>query len=141
MSKMGSHEPFGHFKHKLWPKEEPGVKFAIWLLTTKSQELPRFFCVQVMCDIPLERSRPGLQLFYRPHFNCKFAHNVMAPQSCRSLDFGNFETPLGSPRTKWHLGASPMARHTVYYKGEGGGFPPSPGCDESWESDFARGSS
>jgi hypothetical protein len=21
MSKMGSHDPFGHFKHKLWPKE------------------------------------------------------------------------------------------------------------------------
>jgi hypothetical protein len=31
--------------------------------------------------------------------------------------------PLRSPGTKWHLDASPMARHTVYYKGEGGGFP------------------
>ncbi len=30
---------------------------------------------------------------------------------------------LGSPRTKWHLGASPVARHIAYYKGEGGGFP------------------
>jgi len=30
---------------------------------------------------------------------------------------------LGSPMTKWHLGAGPMARHRVYYKGEGGGFP------------------
>jgi hypothetical protein len=30
-------------------------------------------------------------------------------------------------RTKWHLGAGPMAkhkvRHKIYYKGEGGGFP------------------
>jgi hypothetical protein len=26
--------------------------------------------------------------------------------------------PLGSPRTKWHLGAGPMARHKVYYKGK-----------------------
>jgi len=31
--------------------------------------------------------------------------------------------PFGSPRTKWCLGASPMAKHIVYYKGEGGGFP------------------
>jgi hypothetical protein len=25
--------------------------------------------------------------------------------------------------TKWHLGAGPMAKHKVYYKGKGGGFP------------------
>jgi hypothetical protein len=31
--------------------------------------------------------------------------------------------PLGSPGTKGHLGAGPMARHRVYYNGEGGGFP------------------
>ncbi len=37
---MGSHDPFGHLKHKLWPKEESGVKLAIWLPTTKSRESP-----------------------------------------------------------------------------------------------------
>jgi len=26
MLKMGLHDPFGHLKHKLWPKEGPGVK-------------------------------------------------------------------------------------------------------------------
>jgi hypothetical protein len=32
--------------------------------------------------------------------------------------------PLGNPETKWYLGASPMAKHIEYYKGEsGGGFP------------------
>ncbi len=30
---------------------------------------------------------------------------------------------LGSPGTKRHLGAGPVARHRIYYKGEGGGFP------------------
>jgi hypothetical protein len=29
MFKMGSHDPFGHFKHKLWPKERSGIKLAI----------------------------------------------------------------------------------------------------------------
>jgi len=38
MSTMGLHDLFGHLKHKLWPKEKSGVKLAIWLLTTKSQE-------------------------------------------------------------------------------------------------------
>jgi hypothetical protein len=37
----------------------------------------------------------------------------MGSQSCKSPNFG----------TKWHLGAGPVARHKVYYKGEGGGFP------------------
>jgi hypothetical protein len=27
MSEMSSHDPFGHLKHKLWSKEESGVKF------------------------------------------------------------------------------------------------------------------
>jgi hypothetical protein len=25
MSKMGSHDPFGHLKHKLWLKEKSGI--------------------------------------------------------------------------------------------------------------------
>jgi hypothetical protein len=29
LSKMGSHDPFGHLQHKLWPKERLGVKLAI----------------------------------------------------------------------------------------------------------------
>ncbi len=40
MYKMGFHEPFGHFKHKLWPKERLGVKLPIWLPTIKSRESP-----------------------------------------------------------------------------------------------------
>ncbi len=32
---------------------------------------------------------------------------------------------LGRFKTKWHLGAGPMARHKAYYKGKGGGFPKS----------------
>ncbi len=92
----------------------------IWLPTTKSQKTPKFPCVQVACDIPLESSRQGLQQFFRPHLNRRYAHKVMGPQSCGSPNFG---PPLGSPRTKWHLGVGLMARHKVYYKGEGGGFP------------------
>jgi hypothetical protein len=36
---------------------------------------------------------------------------------------GILRLPLGSFETKCHLGAGPMARHKVYYKGENDGFP------------------
>jgi len=29
MSKMASHEPFGHLQPKLWAKEGPGVKLPV----------------------------------------------------------------------------------------------------------------
>jgi hypothetical protein len=79
--------------------------------------------MKMACDIPLESSGQGLQLWFVFHINRRFAHKVMGPQSCGSFDFGNFGTPIWSPRTKCHLDAGPMARHRVYYMGEGGGFP------------------
>ncbi len=36
MSEMGLHHPFGHLKHKLWPKERLRINLSIWLPTTKS---------------------------------------------------------------------------------------------------------
>jgi hypothetical protein len=38
MVKMGLHDPFGFLKLKLWPKEGPWVKLAVWLTTIKGQE-------------------------------------------------------------------------------------------------------
>jgi len=111
MFKMGSHNPFGHSKHKLWPKERPGIKLTIWLPTTKSRESTQFPYVQVACDIPLKSPWQGLKLCFIFHFNQRSAHKIIWPQSC------------GSPRTKCHLDVGLVERHKVYYKGEGGGFP------------------
>jgi hypothetical protein len=123
MSKMGSHDPFGHLKHKLWPKERPGIKLAIWLSTTKSWESPRFPCVKVACHIPLERSQQELQFFFKHNFNKRFSRKVMCLQNRRSPNFGNFKTLIWESRDKMSFGCWPMAKHTIYYKGEGGGFP------------------
>jgi hypothetical protein len=49
--------PFEHLKHKLWPKEGPGIKLTIWLSTTKSRESVRFPCMKVACHISLENSQ------------------------------------------------------------------------------------
>ncbi len=89
---MGSHDPFGHLKHKLCPKEGPGVKLTIWLPTTRSRESTRFPYVHVLCNIPLERSWWGLQLCFKPHFNQRFVRKVMGPQSCGSPNFSNWES-------------------------------------------------
>jgi hypothetical protein len=101
MFKMGSHDPFGHLKHKLWSKERSGM-------TTKSRELTRF-----PCDLPLESSWQGLQLCFIPHRNRRSACKVMGPQSCKNPNC----------KTKCHLDVPPMERRKKYYKGESDGFP------------------
>jgi hypothetical protein len=50
---------------------------------------------------------------------------LWAPKVARVPTLGISGLPLESPETKCHLDASLMARHKVYYKGEGGGFPKS----------------
>jgi hypothetical protein len=104
---MGSHDSFGHLKHKLWSKEGWKIKLPNWLLTTRSRESPQFPCVQVACNIQLEKSQWGLQPCFRPHLDQRFAHKVMALQNYKSPNFENF-------RTKCHLDVGPMASHTVY---------------------------
>jgi hypothetical protein len=47
----------------------------------------------------------------------------MGVQNGKSPNFGNFETPTWESEKKCHLGVSPVTKHRVYYKGEGGGFP------------------
>jgi hypothetical protein len=100
MPKMGSHDPFGHLQHKLWPKQRSWVKLPVWLPTTESQELTQFPCVQMTCNKPLENSRRGLQLWFRPHLNRRFAQEVLNPQSCGSPNFNNFGTPTWESRDK-----------------------------------------
>jgi hypothetical protein len=126
MCKMGSHHPFEHYKHKLWPKKRSRVELPIWLLTTKSCKSPWFHCPQVVCNIPLISSWQGLQICFKPHLNKRSAHKIMGLQSCRNLSLGNLGTPTWeSPNiwSQWHLGVGLVAMHKEYYKREGGGFP------------------
>jgi hypothetical protein len=107
MSKMGSHRRFGHLKHKLWPKERPGVKLAVWLPTTKSQESTRFPCVQVACDIFLEISQQGIQFCFKPQLHWRSAHKVMGLQSHKRPNFGNFGIPIWESRDKMSFWCGP----------------------------------
>jgi len=133
MSNMGSHHPFGHLKHKLCPKERPRVKLASWLPTTKSQESTWFTCVQMACNIPLEISQQGLQLCFKPHFNPRFAQEVMGPQSHGSPNFGDFETPTWESRNKMLFGCGPHGEAQSILLGGRWWLPPSLGHGESCE--------
>jgi len=116
---MNSHDPFGYLKHKLWPKERPWIKLLIWPLTTKSQKLPIFPCVQVVCYIPLESSQQGLQLFFKPHLNERSAHKIIDLQSCRNLNFENFGTSnlrVSGQNDTWVMTPWPCKENTIMGK-------------------------
>jgi len=123
MSKMDSHEPFGHMQNKLWSKEGPRVKLEVWLPTTKSRESTRFRCVQVKCNTPLESSRQELQLWFRLWPDPSLGRGVMSVQSL-GVQIGTISgLHFGSPGKKNHLDVSPMESYREDYMGEGGGFP------------------
>jgi len=100
--------PIWNLKHKLWPKEGPRVKLPTWLPTTKNRESTWFPCVQVTCNIPLESSRQGLQLFLRPHFNWRSACKGMRPESRGSPNFTNFRISIWKSQDKMPFGCGPL---------------------------------
>jgi hypothetical protein len=139
MSKIGSHDPFEHLQHKLWQKERPWVKLAVWLPTTKCQKSTQLPCVQVACNTPLERSWRELQLCVKLRPDQRSKHNVIAPQNCENSNLGNFWTPLREPQDKKPFGCSPHGEvQNILYGGKWW-FPPSPGRAESCESEITRG--
>jgi hypothetical protein len=78
---MASHWPFGHLQPKLWAKEGPGVKLAVWLPTTKSRQSTSFRPPNWECDTSLKRSRRGLQVWFRPRRDQTPQSGVMSSQS------------------------------------------------------------
>jgi hypothetical protein len=135
---MASHEPFGHLQHKLWSKEGPKVKLAIWLPTIKSQEWIQFRCVQVMCNTPLKSSRGELQLWFKPRLDPSFGREVMSVQSPGSLNRDNFGTPLWESQEKEPFGCKCGGELQRILYGGRWWLPPSPGRGESSESKVAR---
>jgi hypothetical protein len=77
MSEMASHWSFGHLQPKLWAKERPGVKLIVWLPTIKSQESTRCRRVLGECDMALESSRRGLQVWFRPRHDRRLGREAM----------------------------------------------------------------
>jgi hypothetical protein len=81
---MASHWSFGHLQPKLWAKERSGVKLAVWLPTTKSQESTYSQRALRECDMVLESSLWGLQLWFRPRPNRSSRRGATKSQSPRT---------------------------------------------------------
>jgi hypothetical protein len=97
---MGLHCSFWHLKHKLWPKEGPGVKLPVWLSIRKSQESTRFTCLQTALDIPLESSRWGYN-FASDHISIRGLLAKLWGSKVTGFQLGRFwDSHLGVPGQK-----------------------------------------
>jgi hypothetical protein len=98
MSEMASHWSFGHLQPKLCAKEGSGVKLIIRIPTTKSQESTRSWRPLGECNMELESSRRGLQVWFRPSPDQRSRREAMMSQSPKSPKPGQFrDSTLGVP--------------------------------------------
>jgi hypothetical protein len=120
---MGSYHPFGHLKHKLWLKERPGIKVAVWFPTIKSQKLTRFVMYKQRETYRWKALDKGYN-FSLDFIAIGGLHaKLCASKIARVQVVGISRLPLGSPGTKSHVDVALVKSCRVYYKGEGGGFP------------------
>jgi len=128
---MALHEPFGHLQPKLWAKEGPGIKLAIWLPTIKSRESTSSRRLQMECDGALKSSRGELQLWFRPHSNRRSKLGVVSVQSPRSPTRDSFGTPPWESQENVPFGCSSRGELQRILYGGRWWLPPSPGRGES----------
>jgi len=128
---MVSHEPFGHLHPKLWAKERPGVKLAVWLPTTKSRESTFSRRLQMECNGALESSRGELKLWFRPQSNQRSEPGVVSVQSPGSPTRDSFGTPPWESRENVPFGCNSRGELQRILYGGRWWLPPSPGRAES----------
>ncbi len=120
---MASHESFGHLQPKLWAKEGPGVKLAVWLPTTKSRESTRSQCALGSATWhwkALEESyKIGLKLVPIRDRGKKLWWPKVPGVQTGTISGLHF----GSPGTNNHLSVGVAEQRREYYIGEGGAFP------------------
>jgi len=120
---MASHWQLGHFQPKLWAKEGPGVKLAVWLPTTKSRESTSSRRRLEKCYTTLESFQRELQHWFRTRPDPSSARGAVSIQSSRSPAGTLLGLHFGSPNKMCHSDVASATSCREYYKGEGGGFP------------------
>jgi len=118
MFKMGSHDPFGHLKHKLWPKGGLGVKMAQKVGNHLDFIVCRWCATYCWKNLD-EGYNFGWDLISIEGLHAK----LWARKVVRVLIVRISGLPLGSLGTKCHLDVGLVERQIIFYKGEGGGFP------------------
>jgi hypothetical protein len=120
-----------HLQPKLWAKEGPGVKLAVWFLTTKSRESTFSRHPILKCDTMLKSSQRELQLWFRPCCDRTLQSGDMSSQSSGIPIRDNFETPTWESREKESFGCSLRAELQSILYGGRWWLPPSSGRGES----------
>jgi hypothetical protein len=122
MSKMASHEPFGHFQPKLWAKEGPRVKLPVWLPTTKSREST----FPDVCKWSAMKHWKALEESYNFGLDLTAiggrSHELWVSK-VPGVQPGTILGLLGSPGKMCHSDVAFAGSYREYYMGEGGGFP------------------
>jgi hypothetical protein len=138
---MGSHDPFGHLKHKLWPKEglKVNCQFDSWPLKIRNR--PNFLVCKWCATYHWKALDEGYNFSLKLISIGGLHTKLWAPKITEVPTLGISGFPFGSLGTKWHLGDGPVAKHIIYYKGGRWWLPPNPGHGESCEFVFAYGSS
>jgi len=122
-SKMSSHDPFRHLEHKLWPKEGPEINWQFDSWPLKARNHPNFLACRWRATCRWKALDKDYN-FALKLTSIEGLHTKLCASKIAGIPISRISgLPLGNLRTKCHLGASPMAMHIVYYKGEGGGFP------------------
>jgi hypothetical protein len=122
MSKMGSHDPFGHLKHKLWPKEKLKINWQFNSQPLKVKNHPNFLACRSHATYLWKALVEGYNFVLNLILIGDLHTKLVAPKVTKVPTLGISRLPLGNPRTKWHLGVGRVAMHKIYHKGEGGGF-------------------
>jgi len=103
MFKMGSHDPFGYLKHKLWPKEGPlKVKNRLDFLVCRWHTTYHWKFFDEGYEFALDLTSIG-----------GLHAKLWASKVTGVLILGISGLSHGSLGTKWHLAIGPMAKHTV----------------------------
>jgi hypothetical protein len=122
-------------RYRKWPRighldicspgygQKKGRESNYQLPTTKSRESTSSRPPNWECNTSLERSRQGLQVWFRPCCDQTLQSGVMSSQSpgtppetlSRQISGLQPRSP-GSPRKKWHSGVGAAECHRVYYR-------------------------
>jgi hypothetical protein len=119
---MGSYDPFGHLKHKLWKKgQDSNWQFDSQPLKVGNR--PDFLVCRWHVTYHWKYVDKGYNFVLDLISIRGLYTKLWGPKVARDPTLRISGLPFGSPGTKCHLDVGLMERHRVYYKGEGGGFP------------------
>ncbi len=110
---MGSHDPFGHMKHKLWPKERSGVKLVVWFWPLKIGNQPNFIVCRWRATYLWKVLDEGYK-FSLDFIVIEGLHPKLWGPKVRGIPtLGISGFPFGSPRTKCYLDVAHVERRIV----------------------------